>query len=207
MIPLNKRFIALLVSLLLGFVSVGCAAEQKPGDIIAERTKIVLDTLVKQRAAFSADSAKLDQFVQSELNTLFDREYSARLVLAMHSRGVDANKITAFADALINTLLRKYGAALLETDPSTNVKVLSETALRNGEMIRVATEVHRRGGAPIPVDYLFRQNNGEWKVFDVIVEGVSYVQTYRTQFDELLRRQTLDQVTDRLQQGQIDVKN
>ncbi|MBK9493893.1 MAG: ABC transporter substrate-binding protein [Xanthomonadales bacterium] len=207
MIPLNKRFIALLVSLLLGFVSVGCAAEQKPGDIIAERTKIVLDTLVKQRAAFSADSGKLDQFVQSELNTLFDREYSARLVLAMHSRGVDANKITAFADALINTLLRKYGAALLETDPSTDVKVLSETALRNGEMIRVATEVHRRGGAPIPVDYLFRQNNGEWKVFDVIVEGVSYVQTYRTQFDELLRRQTLDQVTDRLQQGQIDVKN
>jgi len=42
MIPLNKRFIALLVSLLLGFVSVGCAAEQKPGDIIAEGTRLVV---------------------------------------------------------------------------------------------------------------------------------------------------------------------
>lgn len=207
MIPLNKRFLALFVSLLFGLVSLGCAAQQKPGEIVAERTKVVLETLVKQRAEFSADRAKLDQFVQSELNTLFDREYSARLVLAMHSRGVDAAKITAFANALIDTLLRKYGAALLETDPSTAVKVLSETPLRNGELIRVATEVHRRGGAPIPVDYLFRQSNGEWKVFDVIVEGVSYVQTYRTQFDELLRRQSLEQVTERLQQGQIDVKN
>ena len=207
MIPLKNRFMPLFASLLLGFMSVGCAAEPKPADIIAERTQVVLETLVKQRAEFSADRAKLDRFVQSELNTLFDREYSARLVLAMHSRGVDAAKITAFANALIDTLLRKYGAALLETDPSTDVKVLSETPLRNGELIRVATEVHRRGGAPIPVDYLFRQNNGEWKVFDVIVEGVSYVQTYRTQFDELLRRQSLEQVTERLQQGQIDVKN
>ncbi len=62
----------------------------------------------------------------------------------------------------------------------------------------------RRTGAPISVDYLFRATeDDEWRVFDVIVEGVSFVQTFRTQFDEQLRTQTLDEVTVKLRAGRL----
>ena len=191
---------------LLLCASAAVAANVRPAAIVEERTETVLKTLVEQRAAFSADRGKLNAFVESELDALFDREYSARLVLGRHSRGADPAKISAFADALVKSLLNKYGAAMLDADPSLDVRVAGETELRGGQIVRVASEIHRRGGAPIKVDYLFRPVGEQWLVFDVIVEGVSYVQTFRTQFDERLRRQNLDQVIEGLNRGEIDVE-
>jgi len=188
---------------LLIFASAAAAANVRPAAIVEERTETVLKTLVDQRAAFSADRGKLNAFVESELDALFDREYSARLVLGRHSRGADPAKISAFADALVKSLLNKYGAAMLDADPSLDVRVAGETELRGGQIVRVASEIHRRGGAPVKVDYLFRPVGEQWLVFDVIVEGVSYVQTFRNQFDAELQRKTIKQVATELRNGQI----
>ena len=182
------------------------AASTRPSAIVQERTQIVLKRLVEQRAEFSADRAKLDAFVEGELDALFDREYSARLVLGRHSRNADPAKVSAFADALVKSLLNKYGAAMLDADSNLDIRIAGETELRGGQIVRVASEIHRRGGAPVKIDYLFRQVGEQWLVFDVIVEGVSYVQTFRTQFDERLRRQSLDEVIEGLNRGEIDVE-
>jgi phospholipid transport system substrate-binding protein len=182
------------------------AASTRPSAIVQERTQIVLKRLVEQRAEFSADRAKLDAFVEGELDALFDREYSARLVLGRHSRSADPAKVSAFADALVKSLLNKYGAAMLDADSNLDIRIAGETELRGGQIVRVASEIHRRGGAPVKIDYLFRQVGEQWLVFDVIVEGVSYVQTFRTQFDERLRRQSLDEVIEGLNRGEIDVE-
>ena len=180
------------------------AASATPGEIVKSRTNSVLSTLVEQRAAFQADPAKLNAFVKSELDQVMDREYSARLVLGRHGRAASQTQIDAFAAALTDNLLRRYGTAMLDFDPDVDVRVKSETPLQNGKLVRVSSEVLRKGGSPVPVDYLFRPDaGGEWKLFDVIVEGVSYVQTYRTQFDEQLRSQSLDQVIAKLKAGEI----
>ena len=63
-----------------------------------------------------------------------------------------------------------------------------------------------KSGSPVPVDYMLRDVGGEWKVFDVLVEGVSYVQTYRTQFEEQLRSKTLDQVINGLEDDTLRVE-
>lgn len=196
-------FASLLLATLLALPAFASA---RPGAIVEERTRSVLTTLVAERSSFSADRARLESFVEEELDALFDREYSARLVLGRHGRGVDPEKISAFADALIRSLLKRYGEALLEADPSLEVRVTGETDLRGGQIVRVASEILRRGGAPVKVDYLFRPVGDDWLVFDVIVEGVSYVQTFRTQFDERLRRQSIDQVIEGLNRGEIDVQ-
>ena len=69
--------------------------------------------------------------------------------------------------------------------------------------MRVSSELLRSGGEPIPVDYLMRQSGGTWKVFDVMVEGVSYVQTYRSQFDAPLRQKSIAQVAADLRAGTL----
>jgi phospholipid transport system substrate-binding protein len=196
----------LLAAALIAWGAAATAATATPGEIVKSRTQAVLNTLVEQRAAFQADPGKLNAFVKSELDAVMDREYSARLVLARHAREASPAQITAFADALTDNLMRRYGTALLDFDPDVDVRVKSETPLRDGKLVRVSSEILRKGGAPVPVDYLFRATaDGDWKVFDVIVEGVSYVQTYRTQFDEQLRGQSLDQVTAKLRAGEIRV--
>lgn len=195
-----------LAAALIACCAAAAAATATPGEIVKSRTQAVLTTLVEQRAAFQADPGRLNAFVKSELDAVMDREYSARLVLARHARAASPEQISAFADALTDNLMRRYGTALLDFDPDVDVRVKSETPLRDGKLVRVSSEILRKGGAPVPVDYLFRSTaDGDWKVFDVIVEGVSYVQTYRTQFDEQLRGQSLDQVTAKLRAGEIRV--
>ena len=61
----------------------------------------------------------------------------------------------------------------------------------------------RSGGEPIPVDYLMRNVDGQWKIFDVMIEGISYVQTFKTQFDAPLRQKSIQQVATELRNGQI----
>ena len=69
--------------------------------------------------------------------------------------------------------------------------------------MRVSSELLRSGGEPIPVDYLMRQSGGTWKVFDVMVEGVSFVRTFRDQFDPQLQRKSIPEVARELRSGQI----
>lgn len=177
--------------------------ETGPGDLVAERSRAVLAALAERREAFRKDPEALHAFVREQLDSVFDRDYSARLVLGRNGRDVDAEKLAAFADALTRNLLRRYGDALLEVDPGLEVRVKAETPLRGGRIVRVATEIQRRSGPPVPVDYLFHQTAAGWRAFDVIVEGVSYVQTYRSQFDQLLRSESLDSLTAKLARGEI----
>ncbi len=199
------RFLTLLAAGLLTS-SIAVAAAERPRDMVQSQAERVLAALVERRAEFRANPNTLEQYVRGELEGTFDQEYSARLVLGRHSRGVSDAKILAFANALTTNLLRRYGKAMLDFDPNVKVKVLSETPMRDGKLMRVATEIQRAAGSPVPVDYMLRNVEGEWKVFDVLVEGVSYVQTYRTQFEEQLRDSTIDQVIDGLKRGTVGVE-
>lgn len=205
---------ARLAPLLLSLTALLClstllpvAAANTPASIVETRSGAVLKALYDRREEFRAAPETLHAFVESELDGLFDRDYSARLVLARHARQADPKEIDAFAEALTKNLLRRYGDALLEVDPGLKVAVKSETPLRDGKIMRVATEIVRRSGAPVPVDYLFHQTADGWRAFDVIVEGVSYVQTYRNRFDEPLRTQSLPQITERLASGALSAED
>lgn len=200
-----RVFVALFLVLAGGFVQATEATT--PGDLVQERTQAVLDAITTQRDAFKADPAKLRQFVKSQLVDVMDRPYSAQLVLARHARSASPQQIMDFADALTDSLLHRYADALLDIDPGTSVQIASSTPLRDGQMMRVASRIVRRAGEPVQVDYMFRQKDGQWLVFDVIVEGISYVQTYRNQFDEQLRQRSLDEVIEGLRSGSISLKD
>lgn len=181
------------VFLLLALAALSAHAATSARAVIEERSRTVLTALVERRDEFKRDPQAMEAFVREELGKSFDNEYSARLVLGRHGRGVESAKVVEFADALTLGLMRRYGKAMLDFEPSMDVRVNGEAPLKGG-LVRVSSEILRATGSPVPVDYMLRQVGGEWKVFDVIVEGVSYVQTYRSQFEELLRTQTLDQV-------------
>lgn len=195
---------SLIALFLVSAATLTNAAE--PAAIVTERTRAVLEAITTQREAFRADPAKLRGFVKSQLNDVMDRPYAAQLVLARHARQATPEQINGFADALTDSLLRRYADALLDIDPGTDVQIASSTPLRNGEMMRVASRIVRRAGEPVQVDYMFRKKGEDWLVFDVIVEGISYVQTYRNQFDGQLRTRSLDDVITGLRSGQIELQ-
>ena len=169
--------------------------------LVLDNSTRVLTTLERRRAEFTADRGKLQTFITGEFTQMFDREYAARQVLGRHGRGAADGDVRVFADALADNLMRRYGASLLDFNTQLRVRVKSETPLPRGLGVKVATEMLRQGGEPIPVDYLLRQQGGTWKVFDVMVEGVSFVQTFRQQFDAELQRKSIIQVAADLRAG------
>jgi phospholipid transport system substrate-binding protein len=177
--------------------------QSSPSQMVLDNSQRVLSTLEKRRAEFTRNRAALRQFVSSEFSRMFDRDYAARQVLGRHARGADDADVKLFADALADNLMQRYGDSLLDFNTQLRVRVKSETALPRGLGVKVSSEMLRTGGEPIPVDYLMRQSGGTWKVFDVMVEGVSFVQTFRQQFDQELTRKSIRQVAADLRTGQL----
>ena len=174
-----------------------------PSQLVLSNATRIVNTLEKRRAEFKQNRATLDKFIAGEFNAMFDREYAGRLVLGRHGRGASDADVKVFGDALADSLMSRYGGALLDFDSGLKVRVKSETPLRGGAIVKVASEFVRPAGEPIPVDYLMRKTGSNWKVFDVMVEGVSFVQTFRSQFDAPLSRKTIPQVAADIRAGKL----
>jgi len=183
--------------------STAATTQGSPSKLVLDNSQRILTTLESRRAEFTKDRSALRKFIASEFNAMFDRDYAARQVLGRHGRGASDADVKLFADALADNLMQRYGSSLLDFNTQLRVRVKSETPLPRGLGVKVSSEMLRSGGDAIPIDYLMRQSGGQWKVFDVMVEGVSFVQTFRQQFDPELQRKSIAQVAGELRSGQL----
>jgi len=174
-----------------------------PSALVLSNSTRILATLESRRAEFSKDRGALRQFIASEFDNIFDRDYSARLVLGVHGRGASDADVKVFADALADSLMQRYGSSLLDLNTKLKVRVKSETPIRGGAIVKVSSEYLRQGNEAVPVDYLMRKVGTQWKVFDVMVEGVSFVQTFRNQFDAPLKQKSIPQVAADIKAGRL----
>ena len=186
-----------------GAVPAAAAKQNSASQVVLGSSTRILATLDQRRAEFKANPAALRQYVTSEFNTLFDGDYSARLVLGVHGRGASEADVKLFSDALADNLMARYGTSLLDFNTRLTVKVKSESPLPGGRGVRVTTQMLRAGKDPIPVDYLLRNVGGKWKVFDVMIEGISYVQAFKNQFDAPLNQKSIKQVAADLRAGKL----
>ncbi|HEY4559561.1 MAG TPA: ABC transporter substrate-binding protein [Lysobacter sp.] len=200
---LSAVFAAAPLATVVAAPAPAAASASSAGRLVLDNSTRILNTLETRRGEFQKNRAALKQFVSGEFNQMFDRNYAARLVLGAHARGASDADVAKFADALSENLMQRYGSSLLDFNTRLTVKVKSETAVANGRATKVSTQMLRQGGEPIPVDYLMHQVGGQWKVFDVMVEGVSFVQTFRNQFDGPLSRGSIAQVAADLRAGKL----
>jgi len=179
------------------------ATQSAASGVVLDSANRILATLDSRRAEFKANPVALNQFIKSEFNRSFDADYAARLVLGVHGRGAPAGDVADFAAAMADSLTARYGSSLLDFNTKLSVKVKSEAPLPGGRGMRVTTQMLRAGKDPIPVDYLLRNVGGKWKVFDVMIEGISYVQAFKNQFDAPLSQKSIKQVAADLRAGKL----
>ena len=200
---LTALFAAGTPTLALAQAAPAAAAQATASSVVNQTTTRLLSTLESRRAEFKANPAALNAFVKTEFNRLFDANYAARLVLGVHGRGASDADVADFAAAMADNLTARYGSSLLDFNTQLQVKVKSEAPLPGGRGVRVSTQMLRAGKDPIPVDYLLRNVGGKWKVFDVMIEGISYVQAFKNQFDAPLSQKSIKQVAADLRAGKL----
>lgn len=196
-----------VLGLVLGVFLAGAAvASEEPAAIVRTTSDRLFELIDTNRSAYQADPAPLQQEVRKQLLTNIDTLYSARLVLGQHGRGLPAEKVAAFSDALSDLLVRRYAEGLLKFKSRDQVEILPEQAGNTDRMTRVRTRVRLDSGSDAAVDYVFRKRDDRWWVFDVIIEGISYVATFRNQIGEEIRRDGFDRVLSRLQSGELQIE-
>jgi phospholipid transport system substrate-binding protein len=174
------------------------ASTLSPEQLVENSAKRMLQELDANRATYKADPAKLDALVGNVLLPNFDTEYSARLVLGQSWRTATPEQRKRFVDAFYHSLLRNYGAALIDFTGDRFV-VLPYKGDPSDTTATVRTEVKKSSGDKVPVNFSLRKTADGWKAWDVVIEGISYVKSFRTDFAAEIQQKGLDDVISRLE--------
>jgi phospholipid transport system substrate-binding protein len=174
------------------------ASSLTPQQLVENSAKKMLQELDANRAMYRADPAKLDGLVGNVLLPNFDTEYSARLVLGQSWRTATPEQRKRFVDAFYHSLLRNYGAALIDFTGDRFV-VLPYKGDPGDTTATVRTEVKKSSGDKVPVNFSLRKTPEGWKAWDVVIEGISYVKSFRTDFASEIQQKGLDDVITRLE--------
>jgi phospholipid transport system substrate-binding protein len=174
------------------------ASTLSPEALVENSAKRMLVELDANRQTYAQDPKKLDALVGNVLLPNFDTEYSARLVLGQTWRTATPEQRTRFVDAFYHSLLRNYGAALVDFT-ADRFNVLPYKGDPGDTTATVRTEVKRSSGAKIPVNFSLRKTPQGWKAWDVVIDGISYVKSFRTDFASEIQQKGLDEVIKRLE--------
>src|SRR5580704_10715012 len=172
-----------------------------PQELVENSAKRMLVELDANRPMYAKDPAKLDSLVANVLLPNFDTEYAARLVLGQTWRSATPDQRKRFVDAFYHSLLHNYGAALVDFT-ADRFNILPFKGDPNESMATVRTEVKRSSGDKVPVNFSLRKTDGAWKAWDVVIEGISYVKSFRTDFGSEIQQKGLDEVINRLETDQ-----
>ena len=200
-----KIITALLVAMLAGGAQAADAPSPAPNtnnltpqELVENSAKRMLAELDANRAMYKGDPGKLDALVGNVLLPNFDTEYAARLVLGQSWRTATPEQRKRFVEAFYHSLLRNYGAALVDFTGDRFI-VLPYKGDPSDTTATVRTEVKRASGDKVPVNFSLHKTPEGWKAWDVVIEGISYVKSFRTDFASEIQQKGLDDVITRLE--------
>jgi len=197
-------FLALVVTLFLAAGLFNNAQADKlpdPAEMVERTANDILKELSERRDEMKEDPTQAYEFIEELLLPVFDVPHATRLVMGRHGRDASPEQRRAFGEAFYRFLVRSYADGLIEYDVSdVNVEVRPVRGEPDPDRTRVRTVIKRKDGGDIPVDYAVRYTDDGWKVFDVTIEGVSYITNYRNSFDSEIRQRGLDAVIERLEE-------
>ena len=191
-----RRGAFLVAALLLG--SLAAANPGSPDAVIEGAVEELTEKLRGRRDELAEDRDQLYTLIDGILLPRFDRKLAAQLVLAKHWRTASEEQRERFINAFYNSLLRKYADGLLEFDEE-RIEVVEFRGDKTAKRSLVKTNVTLDDGTQVPVHYDLVNRGDRWLIFNVKVEGVSYVSNFRTELDSEIRASSLQAVIDRLE--------
>jgi phospholipid transport system substrate-binding protein len=169
-----------LLTLLAASAS-GWAQAPLPSEIVAGTAAELAATIAARRGELEDNPAAIAALVDALLLPRFDMQRGTRAILAEHWESSPAADRERFAAAFYRYLVASYGDLLLHFKADT-LRVLPFDGDVAESPVRVATVLTLNDGTEVDVEFVMLARDGDWRVVDIVAEGVSYVRTYRSQF-------------------------
>lgn len=177
--------------LVVALLPAATAQPMTPDALVRGTTTDIIGVLKKEKDAFTKDPKRIYELVDAKVLPHFNFTRMTQLAVGKHWNSASPTQRDALTKEFRTLLVRTYSSALeLYKDQSIDVRALVAPAADNE--VTVKTQINHPGGQPIPMDYRMERTASGWKVFDVTVEGVSIVTTYRSQFNTEVGRTGVD---------------
>ncbi|HVO00452.1 MAG TPA: ABC transporter substrate-binding protein, partial [Steroidobacteraceae bacterium] len=179
--------------------------DSDPGQLIETAAQAMLRELDAHRDEYRRDPAKINGMVDRILLPHFDTDYSARLVLGRHWNTSTPEQRQRFVDAFYHSLLNNYGTALLDFT-ADRLKVIPYKGDAAASNATVRTQVRKNDGTVVAVNYSLHRTPRGWMAWDVVIEGISYVKSFRDDFGAEIDAHGVDELIDRLEKQKGNAK-
>lgn len=192
--PVMKRLLVILVTCLISLT----AQAESPNAVIEEAAQLLNQAIEGRVDELTKDKEALYALIDELLLPRFDRRYAAQLVLSRHWRTASEEDRERFINAFYNHLMHMYSEAALEFDLA-NLEVLPFRGDETKKRTTVKTIVVLEDGTRVPVNYGMVKRETGWLMFDVTIEGISYVRNFKAEVNAEIQAEGLDGVIKRLE--------
>ena len=195
-----KLFVKFLVAFgfFLSLLAGGVANAEMAPDVLVKQTADDVLTIIKNDKEIQAgNQQKLHGVIEEKILPNFDFDRVCRMVLGKNWKTATPEQQAIFQKEFRSLLLRTYSSALSKyKDQVIEYKPMRYEA--DEKNVSVKTLILQPGGQPIAVDYSLVKGSAGWKVYDIVIENVSLVTNYRSQFSNEIRQNGLDSLNKKL---------
>lgn len=168
------------------------AQSQSPEEMIRDNVESLMGDLEGRKDYYADNLGELETLVDSNLDQVADFRYIGASVMGSYFRNATPEQRSRFAGVFRQTLIDTYTRGLVTFDYNELRVLDAQQSQRHDDQASVAMEVVANNGQVYPVSYSLRLSDGEWRVVNVIVNGINLGLTFRNQFDQAMRDNNRD---------------
>jgi phospholipid transport system substrate-binding protein len=192
-----NSIIKCLLGLMLMASSQLALAAIGPDELVKSTAEDVLTIIKKDKDIQNGDQKKVFALAEEKILPNFNFDRVCRMVLGKHWHRATKEQQAAFQQEFRSLLLRTYATALSKYRNQT-IEYKPLRSQPGDTDVTVKTEIVQPGGQPVAVDYALEKNGDSWKVYDIVIEGVSLVTNYRSQFSNEIKQSGMDGLIEKL---------
>ncbi len=186
-----------LVAFAMACLSFSAWAIESPDELVKRTVQDVTHIIETDKDIQAGDQAKIFALAEEKVLPNFNFVRISRLVLGKNWTRANPEQKTAFQSEFRTLLLRTYASALSKYK-NQKIEFKPFRMGENAKTATVKTQILQDGGQPVSVNYTLAQEPEAWKVYDIVIEGVSLVTNYRGQFSQEVRQNGMDSLIKKL---------
>ena len=197
--------IAILACLMALALPARAQQDLGPEELVRKVTQDVLDAIRSDKQLAAGDRQKALKLAEEKVLPHIDFEEATRLAVGRAWAQATPEQRKKLVEEFRRMLVRTYSNAISAYEGQT-MKVLPVRMKPGDTEVTVHNQYIRAGGTPLPVDYQMHKTDQGWKIYDITVEGVSLVLTYRSEFDAVVKQSGIDGLIKRLEEKNTPAK-
>jgi phospholipid transport system substrate-binding protein len=198
----HRAILALLLALTVTMLTTQWALAGVPTDQLRGQIDRVIKVLEDPELKKEAHVKDRRAAVRKIANDIFDFSETARRSLGRHWQGRTPAEQNEFVQLFSDLLERSY-ISKIETYGGEKIAYLGDSI--EAEQAKVQTKLLTKGGGEIPIEYRMHKKGDRWLVYDVVIEGVSLVSNYRTQFNKIIQTSSFQELMNKMKNKQQEL--